>query len=321
MEITRRNVCVTFTILCLAASLLTVFSIPGSILLSLTENLFMNQEAGVLRRLSWLFHSPWTDTLVSYVFLIGLAYIPAGLMVCRLPKASGKPKSISGAEFLLCFAAAMGVGYCLNFVGNGINFFFGFFTHKTLEEMNPVVDMAADMSPSMLIYACFLGPFMEELMFRGILLKRARAFGDRTAVVFTAVMFGLMHGNVAQFLYAAAIGLIFGYVAVRTNRIFYTVILHIMVNSFGTVLAAGAALVAGIGVEALTALYSLGFLGTLLFMIIGGLIAAVKCMPSWYRWLTAHNGPPSPAKKYVYLNPGFFLYLAACGAEMWMFLF
>ena len=36
---------------------------------------------------------------------------------------------------------------------------------------------------------------MEELLFRGVLLRKARRFGDRTAVVFTAVMFGLMHGN------------------------------------------------------------------------------------------------------------------------------
>ena len=75
---------------------------------------------------------------------------------------SRKPKAMSGEEFLLCFAAAMGVGYCLNFVGNGINFFFTFFNHKTLEEMNPVIDMATDMSPSMLIYACILGPFGES---------------------------------------------------------------------------------------------------------------------------------------------------------------
>lgn len=321
MEITRRNVCVTFTILCMAAALLMVFSVPGSILLGLTENLCTNQEAGVLRRLSWLFHSPWTDTLVRYLFLIGAAYIPAAFMVRWLPKASGRPKRMSGEEFIVCFVAAMGVGYCLNLVGNWINSFFAYFNHKTLEEMNPVIDMAADMSPSMLIYACILGPFMEELMFRGILLKPARVYGDRTAVVFTAVMFGLMHGNVTQFLYAAAIGLIFGYVAVRTNRILYTVLLHIMVNSFGTVLAAGALVVDGIGFNLLTGLYSVGLLGSIAFMIVGGLIVAVKYSPSRYRWLTARNGPPSPARKYVYLNPGFFLYLAVCGAEICIFLF
>ena len=69
----------------------------------------------------------------------------------------------------------------------------------------------------MVIYTCLVAPFMEELLFRGVLLRKARRFGDRTAVVFTAVMFGLMHGNLNQFLYAVVIGLVLGYLAVRTN--------------------------------------------------------------------------------------------------------
>lgn len=95
------------------------------------------------------------------------------------------------------------------------------------------------MTPSMVIYACFLGPFMEELLFRGMILKRARRFGDRTAVAFTAVLFGLMHGNLLQFFYAASIGLILGYVAVRTSSIRYTVLMHMAINSFSTVMVAG----------------------------------------------------------------------------------
>ena len=80
---------------------------------------------------------------------------------------------------------------------------------------------------------------MEELLFRGMILKRARRFGDRTAVAFTAVLFGLMHGNLLQFFYAASIGLILGYVAVRTSSIRYTVLMHMAINSFSTVMVAG----------------------------------------------------------------------------------
>ena len=88
----------------------------------------------------------------------------------------------------------------------------------------------------MVIYTCLVAPFMEELLFRGVLLRKARRFGDRTAVVFTAVMFGLMHGNLNQFLYAVVIGLVLGYLAVRTNRILYNVLLHMTVNSFSMLL-------------------------------------------------------------------------------------
>ena len=105
--------------------------------------------------------------------------------------------------------------------------------------------MMMDMTPSMVIYACFLGLFMEELLFRGMILKRARRFGDRTAVAFTAVLFGLMHGNLLQFFYAAAIGLILGYVAVTEPAASAILaLMHMAINSFSTVMVAGQDLVA-----------------------------------------------------------------------------
>ena len=55
--------------------------------------------------------------------------------------------------------------------------------------MNPVMDALDELTPGMVIYTCLIAPFMEEFIFRGVLLKKARRFGDRTAVVFCAVMF------------------------------------------------------------------------------------------------------------------------------------
>ena len=50
-------------------------------------------------------------------------------------------------------------------------------------------------------------------------------------------MFGLMHGNVTQFLYAAVIGVVLGYVAVKTGRMRYNRLLHILINSWSLVIA------------------------------------------------------------------------------------
>ena len=181
--------------------------------------------------------------------------------------------------------------------------------------MNPVTEMMLDLSPSMIIYSCILGPFMEEFMFRGMLLKRARLFGDRTAVVFTAVLFGLMHGNISQFLYATAIGLVLGYVAVKTNGIRYTVILHIFVNSYNTILVAVEELIYAIDPVILPVFYSLAILGLMFLLIIGAIIVLIKYGPHWYRQMSAHNGPWSENRIFVYLNPGFFAYLVICLVE------
>ena len=51
----------------------------------------------------------------------------------------------------------------------------------------------------------------------------------------SGVMFGLFHGNLNQFVYAAALGAFFAFIYVRTGKIRYTMILHAMVNSMATI--------------------------------------------------------------------------------------
>ena len=55
---------------------------------------------------------------------------------------------------------------------------------------------------------CIIIPFLEELLYRGIVYQRLKAFlGVKTAIVLSAVIFGAMHFNLVQFLYATAVGL------------------------------------------------------------------------------------------------------------------
>lgn len=321
MELSRRKVIVTFTILGLSASILMGFSYLGSSIYESVYKFITSQEAGGYRWLSWLFQSPWTDVLVQYVLVLGIAHIPAYLILCLLPKDRSPLRKLSGEDFVICAVASLGVGYLLNFAGIFINGYIAQYTGKDPMEMNPVLEMAMDFTPSMLIYACVVGPIMEELMFRGFLLKRARLFGDRTAVVYTAVMFGLMHGNISQFLYATAIGLIFGYVAVKTNSIRYTIPLHMVVNSFSTMVALGETIAYGVGGEILSLLYLIGLLLTIVFIVVCAVIILIRYGKYWYLQLTYHNGPPSDDKIFVYFNPGFAIYFVICAVEFLSYIF
>lgn len=320
MELTRKNVFVTFTVLCLAASVLMGFQYIGAPVYNMIDNFIRNQEASGSSWLFWLFHSPWTDTLVQYAFALGAAYIPAYLIMCWLPKDERKSRKLSGEDFLICAVIALGVGYGLNLVGNFINFFIGMFTEKSMFDMNPVTDMAMEMTPSMILYTCIVGPFMEELMFRGFLLKRARLFGDRTAVVFTAVLFGLMHGNVAQFLYATAIGLLLGYVAVKTNGMRYSLGIHMVVNCFSMAMSFGDMVLYATGVELLPILHSLAIVVNLFVLIVAAIVLVSKNSGLWFKQLTYNNGPWSPYKIFVYANPGFVIYVFICAIEFLYYL-
>lgn len=78
-------------------------------------------------------------------------------------------------------------------------------------------------------------PIFEEIMFRKLLIDRVARYGEGIAVLLSGLMFGLFHGNFSQFFYAFFLGMIFAYVYVKTGKLKYTIILHILIN-MGTTL-------------------------------------------------------------------------------------
>ncbi len=320
MNRTGKSCFITFTVLGLALTVLMILNYYGSGVYLAADHMIAGHEGGVYRLLSWLFRSDWTSVLVQYVFAFGIPYFCAYCIMRFLPVFRGPAKKFSLEEFMVCLVIASGLGYILNMGGNLINAFFSLFNGKTFEEMNPITEVVTDYTPSMVIYICLLGPFMEELMFRGLLLKRARVFGDRTAVVFCAVMFGLMHGNLPQFLYATFVGLVLGYIAVTTNRIRYNVILHMIFNSYTMITTAFLFWLEEHGLFALSALYSLALMAVMALQIVGAVYFAARYAAPAYKKLTAANGAPYRGRIFAYLNPGFAVYLIVCTAEILSFL-
>lgn len=77
--------------------------------------------------------------------------------------------------------------------------------------------------------------FVEELLFRGVILKNLLPYGRTTAVFASALLFGVMHQNAGQLLYATVAGLVFGYVYVHTRSLWCCVLMHVC-NNFLSVL-------------------------------------------------------------------------------------
>lgn len=77
---------------------------------------------------------------------------------------------------------------------------------------------------------CVIAPLAEEYLFRDLLLKPLRRFHDLAAAVTSGLIFGLYHGNFDQFAYAALLGFFYAVIAVRTNSIRPTAILHVANN-------------------------------------------------------------------------------------------
>ena len=85
---------------------------------------------------------------------------------------------------------------------------------------------------------CVAGPILEELLMRTAILGLMLRGGVKPwiAIVISAFAFGLMHMNMAQFVFAGIGGLILGLVYYKTNNIFSVMIIHIIQNTFATVM-------------------------------------------------------------------------------------
>ena len=75
---------------------------------------------------------------------------------------------------------------------------------------------------------CVAGPILEELLMRTAILGLMLRGGVKPwiAIVISALAFGLMHMNMAQFVFAGIGGLILGLVYYKTNNIFSVMIIH-----------------------------------------------------------------------------------------------
>ena len=107
-------------------------------------------------------------------------------------------------------------------------------------ENNDVVSdlIASTPMPLLILLTVILAPLFEELIFRKLLLDRLSVYGSKFAIIITAVAFGLFHGNLDQFFYAALVGLVLGYVAVKSGNWLYSVLIHMVMNFIGGVLPA-----------------------------------------------------------------------------------
>lgn len=83
-----------------------------------------------------------------------------------------------------------------------------------------------------LLYICIAGPVLEELVFRGAILKSLAKHGEKFAVVLSALLFTVFHMNFEQIVTPLIIGLILGFITVRSKSIVPAIICHVFNNSF-----------------------------------------------------------------------------------------
>jgi len=76
-----------------------------------------------------------------------------------------------------------------------------------------------------------VAPLTEELLFRGLILRGLlRHYTTRTAIIASAVLFGVFHLNPWQFLGATVLGVLFAWIFVRTGSLYPCIFGHAFAN-------------------------------------------------------------------------------------------
>ena len=70
-------------------------------------------------------------------------------------------------------------------------------------------------------------------MFRKQLIDHTRKYGEKTAILLSGLAFGLFHMNLFQFFYAFLLGVMFGYIYMRTSKLRYSTAMHMIINFNG----------------------------------------------------------------------------------------
>jgi membrane protease YdiL (CAAX protease family) len=88
-----------------------------------------------------------------------------------------------------------------------------------------------------LVVVAVVVPIVEELTFRGLGFSLLSRFGPRTAVLGTAILFGLVHGFLVALPIFVIVGLSLGWLRMRTGSVYPGMLMHGVFNAVATILA------------------------------------------------------------------------------------
>ncbi len=244
----------------------------------------------------------WFTWVLTAFSMIGIA-LPTFYLFSRkipdTPKAQVvriKPLTFLGI-FLVCTAAM----YITNFFSIFITFLIALLKGQSYMDLNPLTEVFTGSNFVLtMLYAAIAAPIVEEVIFRKLLLNKLRRYGDVPAILMCGFAFGLFHMNLSQFFYAAALGMIFSYITIRTNTIRYSILLHVMINFIGAA-ATPFATKPSLVVSAIMAAWVFASIaaGTVIFCLN---IKKIRLYP----------GIPLQKKSKYFFNPGTILYTLMC---------
>jgi len=208
----------------------------------------------------------------ALIYILAFAVPTICVALCfkrrQFPLAPAEP--VSGRTAFWGVLAAMGVCVVANLIASAVVSFFEQFGVPAPEIPDLLVPTPTSLALNIIVIAV-LPALLEEMVFRGYVLRTLRPYGDGFAVVVSSLLFALMHGNIEQIPFAFCVGLALGWLCVSTNNIWLAVAVHFCNNGMSVLLDYCGRSLPDDKVNLLywIVMITLGALGLLAFLVLG----------------------------------------------------
>lgn len=180
--------------------------------------------------------SPSVQSVITIFYSVLSLLIPFGIAGFYLEKKTGtdvfkfnKPVSTP----LMITAAALGFFVCL--AGNYItSVFVNVMDSAGVTLSSPEYSVPGDLGGRLVyvISVAVVPALVEEFAIRGAVLQPLRRYGDRFAILASALVFAVLHGNLIQAPFALIAGVGIGYAVCITNSIWTGILIHFCNNFY-----------------------------------------------------------------------------------------
>ena len=173
-------------------------------------------------------------TLLMNGALSAAIFVLIGLVYCLIKRLSFAKlfafERISAGTVVMLAVIGLAVSLMSNYAADLVTDVFGLFGVS-----NKGGDILEEGTlPSVFLYyltVAFLPALGEEFAFRGVIMGSLRKYSDALALVVSAGAFSLMHGNFVQIPFTFCCGLAFGYIAIKSNSLLPSIIVHFLNNA------------------------------------------------------------------------------------------
>ncbi len=205
---------------------------------------------------------------------------------------------VSKKSFVYALVAGTAAVFAGNYITSG---FSGFVSTYDIEFSNyPTEDPTGFLEYLLFAFEVAIIPaIVEEVAIRGIVMPPLRKYGDRFAIIMSAIVFALMHSNMLQIPFAFVAGIVLGYFAISTKSLWTSIAIHAANNLLSVISTAA------LESPVLSTVFSV----MIVALLISGIYCAVKFVKEPHYSLGITFAPKSE-KKFLLASAAVFLFIS-----------